>query len=124
MSAGYSVLSKGAYNTGLSPVILCMYRDFTVTLMLLAVTWYFDGKPAIDTKHLPRLMLCGVSGVFCTQFFYTFGIKLTGADVGSVMQLLVHFSSAFVSTVDMLLNSLTCFSDPHLHHCAVDDHGI
>ena len=27
MSAGYTVISKGAYNTGLSPVILCLYRD-------------------------------------------------------------------------------------------------
>ena len=87
-SAVYTVLSKRAYNTGLSPVILCFYRDATVAAILCICTRVIDGPLAVDWKHVPRLFFCGFTGVFSSQFFYTYGIKLTSSNNGAIMQLL------------------------------------
>jgi hypothetical protein len=61
MFSGYHVIGKVALNGALNPLIFSFYRDLTCTSLMLVVTWWLDGKPALPWRTAPRLAVLGAT---------------------------------------------------------------
>lgn len=73
---GNAVTAK--YTVGeLSPITTAFFRFAWVSIILIGVTLYIEGKKALPTvRQLPWLLALGMTGIFFNNFLFFYGGKV------------------------------------------------
>ncbi|WP_171904696.1 DMT family transporter [Sporolituus thermophilus] len=82
---GNAVTAK--YTVGeLSPITTAFFRFAWVSIILIGVTLYIEGKKALPTvRQLPWLLALGMTGIFFNNFLFFTGVKYSTAANASLL---------------------------------------
>lgn len=100
--AGYSILAHSALSGTLHPLVFALARDTLGTICLFTALYFTTAKGKSmtpTTEELPRLIMCGVCGVWCSQAGSAMALKNLDATTLSLLQPLLPIVTAIGSLV-------------------------
>lgn len=86
--AGNHIFLRIALNTGVSKLVLPVYRNITALVLLGPLAYFLDKKdrPSLTSYYLIQFSLLGLVGITMKEGFYLVGLENTSPTFASAMQ--------------------------------------
>ena len=96
----WNVLAKKTLGDGADPIIFSFIRDVGSAIVLITTCGCSVGLPRPESRaDALQFLVCGVSGIWGVQLFYTLGLWKSDAEKTAVFQLLTPILVAIMAAV-------------------------
>lgn len=100
VNAGYNVITKAVLSSkkgGANPLVFSLLRD-SMAYPLLQLVALFSRPLLPEARDIPRIFVCGLTGMFGNQFLFILGLTFVNPTIASVLQQ-VPLATFIISTI-------------------------